>query len=107
MPCYPYTCDCGHKTDIFKPMSQYRDLELCPICGVEMQRDFTGGCASTDVAFNKPIEMFSVAPRNLSELSRLREKLPETKFTDQMVPIAHNRAEKLRILRALDCEEKA
>lgn len=109
MPCYPYICSCGHTSDVFKPMSKYRDSEFCPQCGKEMQRDFNTGdsCASGNTAYHKPIEMFSIAPSTPDEMVDLRRKLPDTKFTKQGVPLAHTRAEKLAILGACSCEEKS
>lgn len=108
MPRYPYICDaCGHKIDVFKPMSRYKEFEACPQCDAKMQRDFSAGSpTSGNTAFHTPIEMFSIAPSTPQEMRDLRQKLPDTKFTEQGVPIAHSRAEKLSILRASGCEEK-
>lgn len=107
MPRYPYTCSkCGSFQDVFKPMAQYRDPEFCK-CGAQMERDFGTGhsCASLDDAFHKPIEMFSVAPETPAQMRKLREQCPDIKFTPDRVPIAHSRAEKLRILKVCGFEE--
>lgn len=108
MPMYPYKCwACGHATEVFKPMTQYKTPEQCPECGASMDRVFTHRCASLDTPFRKPIEMFSVAPTNPAEVVALRRAMPDVTLTPQLVPVAHSRAEKLRILRATGCEEKA
>lgn len=107
MPRYSYICDaCDHAMSVFKLMSQYERVEICPGCGAEMKRDFTAGTPATlDKAFRKPIKMYSVAPRNPQELADFRKRCPNVKLTRDLVPIAYNRAEKLRILKAVDFQE--
>lgn len=107
MPMYPYECpECGFVYKTFKPMSESGTPESCSECGALMDRVFTG-CASLDTAYHKPIEMFSVAPTGADELTALRKKLPDTVFTDQGVPLAHNLAEKQRILAAAGFEDRS
>jgi len=105
MPMYPYECGCGHAIEVFKPMAQYRTPESCPECGAVMERVHTRRCASLDTPFQKPVEMFSVAPTNPVELQELRQKMPDVELTSQLVPIARTRTEKLRILKATGFEE--
>jgi len=61
---------------------------------------------TVDQAFHQPIEMFSVAPESPDQLRDMREKLPDLEFTSDLVPIAHNRQEKLAILKAVGFEER-
>lgn len=63
--------------------------------------------ASLDTAYHRPIEMFSVAPMGADEYDTLRRKLPDVEFTPQLVPIAHNLAEKRRILKATGFEDRS
>ena len=104
MPTYPYECPkCGHEGDTFKPVSEYRSLEFCPKCGFPMARVY-GPVASPDTAFHKPIEMFSIAG-TAGEMQQLRERLPDTQFTNQGVPLARSRAEKMRLLKVAGFRE--
>ena len=38
MRCYPYECDCGYKSDVFKNLSDIDRIEVCPDCGDNMER---------------------------------------------------------------------
>lgn len=108
MPRYPYTCDaCDDEVDVFKLMSQYDDPETCPTCGAQMAHNFMarGTPATLDKPFHKPIEMFSIAPETPQQMADLRRKLPDTQFTRDLVPLAHTRAEKMRILKAVNYQE--
>ena len=106
MPMYPYECpECGYVEDVFKPMSECGSVESCPDCGAVMDRTYGRGPSTLDEAFHKPIEMFSVAPTGVDEFNELRQKLPDTEFTADLVPVAHNRSEKKRILEATGFEE--
>lgn len=109
MPRYPYICPvCGYKEDVFKPMSRYDSREVCPKCGVPMDRNrMAGPPATLDKAFHKPIEMYSIAPENPQQLADLRKRCPDVEFTRDLVPLAHNRAEKKRLLKAVGFEEKS
>ncbi len=41
MPTYIYKCDsCKEEKTIIKPMSKYREPELCPVCQFVMYRDY-------------------------------------------------------------------
>lgn len=110
MPCYPYICDvCGTTAEEMVPMSQYQGEIECPYCddGTMMRREFAGTTPHTlDHPFQHPIEMFSIAPNNPTELAAFRERNPDVKLDRQLVPLAHNRAEKLRILKNEGFEEK-
>ena len=107
MPRYPYTClNCSGRKDVFKPISRYDDPEICPDCGTEMSRDFIAKPPATlDKPFHKPIEMFSIAPETPQEMVDLRRKLPDTQFTRDLVPLARTRAEKKRLLSAVNFQE--
>ena len=110
MPRYDYVCDsCGIVAEEFCTISKYRSKIPCLDCddGTMMRRDFTRGTPATlDTAFQHPIEMYSVAPETPHELAAFRQRNPGVKLNDQLVPIAHSRAEKLRILRNEGYEEK-
>ncbi len=106
MPTYSYECPaCSHRQDVFKPMHQCKDPETCSGCGVQTERAYDKPPITLNKAYRKPIEMFSVAPETPGELVALQTALPDTKFTDQGVPIAHSRSEKKAILRATRYEE--
>lgn len=108
MPRYPHTCPaCEYMGDVFKPISQYDRVEVCPECGTDMERSFMTSPPSTlDKAFRKPIEMYSIAPTNPQEVVDLRRKCPDVTFTrDGLVPLARNRAEKKRLLAAVNFQE--
>jgi len=109
MPRYSYICDaCGLEHDEFVPMSQYQKEVPCPQCGAMMPRTFAGRTPHTlDKPFHKPIEMYSVAPETPAEVADFRRKNPDVQLNDQLVPMARNRAEKLRILRNAGYEEKS
>lgn len=55
-------------------------------------------------AFRKPIEMYSVAPNSLGEARQLQEAGIEL-TPDTLVPIAHTRQEKMKILALTGCGE--
>lgn len=56
-------------------------------------------------AFHTPIEMYSVAPNSPGEVRELRKAGVEL-TPDTLVPIAHTRQEKMRILALSGCEER-
>lgn len=110
MPRYPYICDaCDDSVNVFKSISRYNDPEICPSCGAVMDHDFMalGTPATLDKAYRKPIMMYSIAPETPQQLADLRRKCPDTEFTHDLVPLAHNLAEKGRLLAAVDFEEKS
>ncbi len=105
-PTYSYGCPaCSHRQDVFKPMDQYNSPETCGECGVQTERAYDTPPITLNKAYRTPIEMFSVAPETPGEMVALREALPDTKFTDQGVPIAHSRSEKMAILKVTGYEE--
>lgn len=107
MPIYPFDCEaCGYHGDVMKSISEYQEHEPCPQCGVEMQRDFAPR-QPEDSVYQKPIEMFGVAPETPAELTDLRRKLPDVELTDQLVPVARTYAEKKRILKATGFEDRS
>lgn len=108
MPIYDYQCDgCGERTEKLRPMSE-SDAEgpPCLLGHGPMKRVFVAS-RKRNKNFRTPIEMFSVAPNNPAELADLRRKCPDVKFTPELVPIAHNRPEKMRILAAVGFEERS
>lgn len=46
MPTYRFECDCGNKTEIRRPMSEYDIPKICK-CGKEMYRNFESGAKQT------------------------------------------------------------
>lgn len=110
MPAYPYVCDkCGHVATEFCTISQYRRQIPCVQCsdGTQMRRSFAGkGPHSLDVPYQHPIEMFSIAPNNPTELMAFQRRNPNVRLNDQMVPVVRSRQEKLRVLRNEGFEEK-
>jgi len=106
MPIYVYKCPCGGRSEKLLPMTQYQDMQYCEICGQPMFRDLPAEHMNTPLqAFHTPIEMYSVAPETPGQAADLRRKLPDVKFNDLGVPVAHNRQEKLAILRATGFQE--
>lgn len=105
MPRYCYVCDnCGLHDSEIVPMFQRRTEVPCA-CGAMMRQDFSKAASVGGRAFHKPIEMYSVAPNNPQEVAAFQRRNPDVKMNDQLVPIAHNRAEKLRILKNEGFEE--
>lgn len=108
MPIYNYQCNgCGEQVEKLRPMSE-SDAEgpLCFRCRTRMKRVFVASL-KRNKNFRTPIEMFSVAPDNPAELAELRRKCPDVEFTPELVPLAHNRQEKMRILAAVGFEERS
>lgn len=105
MPLYKFTCDpCNITIDEWRPMSEAALPRHCEHCGQLMYRDFHLECGrqtSGDHVFQHPIEMYSCAPVEQHAIDALKRKLPDIKFNDLDVPVARNRAEKLRILKAV------
>jgi len=110
MPRYLYKCDvCDTLSEEFVPISQYQSEIPCPKCrnGIMMRREYAGQApGSFNRAFHKPIEMFSIAPETPAELAAFRKRNPDVKLTDQFVPLARSRSEKLRILKNEGYEER-
>jgi len=110
MPMYDYICDiCGTTAAEFRTISQFQSEIPCSKCndGTMMRRNFAGKAPGTfNRAFRKPIEMFSIAPETPAELAAFRKRNPDVKLTEQFVPLARSRAEKLRILRNENFEER-
>ena len=103
MPVYCYKCPlCEAVESIFRSISCRNVAPQCPECGAAiMDRDIVAEGTNTPMQeYHKPIEMYSVAPTSADEVTELRRKLPNVKFNDQFVPIAHSRHEKLAILKA-------
>ena len=97
MPLYRHTCEnCGRSVEDFRPMSEMRILPIC-ICGMPMARDIQGETRSGNAAFNKPIELYSLAPETLEQRREL--EAVGTTFTPEGVPLARDRAEKKRIMK--------
>lgn len=96
---YPYECPkCGHF--VLEPASWFVEHENCPECDAAVEK-VVGAVRKRglDPVFQTPIEMFSIAPTSWDELVAMRRKFPDAKFTDQGVPLAHTRAEKLAFLK--------
>lgn len=89
-------------------MADRNSPAVCDACGSPANRAVGAErVGSMNHEFNKPIEMYSVAPNSADEVTELRRAVPDIKFNDQLVPLAHNRAEKLRILKAVGYAEKS
>lgn len=105
MPTYCYCCEqCGEVSAEFRPISRRSDAGVCSKCGAVTFRH--RGAEFTEYQrhnpnFSKPIEMYSIAPENPRQLQELRQKCPDVKFNDLLVPIARNRQEKLKLLKAV------
>lgn len=107
MPLYPYDClNCGHHEDILKSMGQSDYIERCSKCKTVMERDFAFH-RPEGTPYQKPIEMFGIAPENPIELAELRRKLPDVELTDQLVPIARTYEQKKQILAATGFEDRS
>lgn len=102
---YPYECpNCDHF--VLEPASWFAEHKNCPECNAVVEK--VPGAVhrrGLDPVFRKPIEMFSVAPETPDQMAALRKARPETQFTDQGVPLARTRTEKLAILKAVGYEE--
>ncbi len=102
---YPYECpNCDYF--VLEPASWFTEHENCPECGAVVEK-VIGAVhrRGLNPVFHKPIEMFSVAPETPGEMAAFRRALPDVQLTDQGVPLARTRAEKLRILQAAGYEE--
>jgi len=107
MPLYCFICtSCGHQDSAVRPISKRDDATDCPKCHAIMARDIVAEGTNTPMQeFHRPIEMYSVAPISTEEVAELRRKLPDVKFNDLMVPVAHSRHEKMAILKATGFQE--
>ena len=102
---YPYECPkCKHF--VLEPASWFAEHENCPECDTTIKKAI--GVVrerGLDPVFGTPIKMFSIAPETPDELKSMRKKFPDMKLTDQGVPLAHTRAEKLAYLEHAGFEE--
>lgn len=57
MPNYDYYCPaCGNQQTIYKPMSQYKDIEVCKRCSTELIRDYNKhGFHCGNKSYGKPL----------------------------------------------------
>ena len=115
MPMYEHKCPaCGHTDTMFRSMAEAHLNPSCPRCGQEMERDFQaeGAGPHTEQAFRHPIEMHSIALTNDEDIKAFKQRNPDVDVgtdpnrDDYGVPIAHSRAEKLRILKKEGFEER-
>ena len=107
MPMYCYYCpECGSVQTQFRPIVD-RDRPATCHCGGISERDFVaeGSRASMNVAFTKPIEMWSIAPNTQAEHRQLVEA--GATFGEGGVPLAHSRAEKLKLLEVVGHVERS
>lgn len=102
MPRYAMCQDCGHMIERYAPM-------VCAECGwaPKVEQDFSYPAPHVPEVYDKPIEMYSVAPETPEQLADLREKVPDLEVNDLLVPIARDRPQKKRILKAAGYEEKS
>jgi len=99
MPIYAYRCpDCNTTLEDFRFLSRRDELPECDKCGTPMLRDISAECRGIrSPNFHKPIEMFSIAPNTPEEVKELRDA--GATFTPELVPLAHNRTEKKRLMK--------
>lgn len=104
MPLFDFECECGErKQDVYRSVQARDNPEACPRCHKNMIRQFP--LVHTDLQdFHTPIEMFSVAcntPDEIRQMQRVGVPISDNP-SDPMygVPIAHNRSEKKKALKA-------
>ncbi len=101
MPMYCYRCTrCDRVITELRTIANRDKLGSC-VCGYAAQRDITQeSVKSMNQEFAKPIEMWSIAPNTPAEYRQLAEA--GARFGEQGVPLAHCRAEKLKLLEVVD-----
>jgi len=112
---YEYACPhCEHTESFFRSMSDSKADQSCPQCGKQMTRDYAAEAAGPhlDREYHKPIQMHSIGLTTREEIDDFRRRNPNATISDDPndelygVPIAHTRAEKLRILEQEGFEER-
>lgn len=97
MPIYCYCCqECSN---LFSEVRQIRDRNggaTCECGGTAVRDHRSTDGRSRNPNFNKPIEMWSIAPNTPAEHRQLAEA--GATFGELGVPLAHNRAEKKKLM---------
>ena len=113
MPLHEYGCGyCGLKVcDFLKITSDVPERKLCPNCGNDsLIRQISAPHTHKD--FNKPIEMYSLAPVDHAEILALKQACPDVNISinpnDEMygVPVARNETERKQVLKAMGFVDK-
>lgn len=107
MPLYDYECSvCHHRDEEFQHIREER-LKTCPACGLpQYERQVSMPSTALVREYDKPIEMWSIAPVTQDEVSAFKRKHPDVKFSRDGAPLARTRQEKLAILRSEGFEER-
>ena len=88
MPIYSYTCNCGKKDMVVKPMSQFDRPELCPICNQTMQRDIAADAPRVhgNRYYEKPLHSDSLAIA-ASQVAEHKRRWPDIEIDSEYRPV--------------------
>ncbi len=108
MPIYVYDCaKCDRPFDEYRAIKDRDRHATCPECGGMCDRDrFGEHQAPVRLDYRTPIELYSIAPATQAEYNDMRRRNPGLKFNDQLVPVVHNRQEKLRLFKREGVQER-
>lgn len=108
MPMYDYHCHlCYHDSVEFQKMCSADDAPRveCEVCQYPMTRQVS--LPHTDLKdYGKPIEMFSIAMNDETEVRAFKQRCPDVECNDDFdhpdfgLPVARNRKQKLQALAA-------
>ena len=98
MPVYQYECECGYVVRETRPMCLRNDWMYCTDCGEAMTLNPAAHSKTHSPNYHKPIELYSMAPETPEQHAELAAA--GATFNPEGVPIAHNRTEKKRLMRA-------
>ena len=99
MPTYCYECPaCSAVVSVLRTISERNDPCNCDPCGVLMARNVGASPQRIErkANFHKPVELYSIAPNTPEEKRQL--EVAGATFGPGDIPLARNRAEKLRLL---------
>lgn len=112
MPIYVYHCPQCDRVDEEYQGIREEPLTACPECGDGGYHRVPTVPHSDMFEFRKPIEMYSIGCTSLEDIYEFRQKCPDVHISDDPndplwgVPVARNRKEKLKALKAVGFEEK-
>lgn len=113
MPMYDYRCNkCQHANTEYLKMENAEQRLLCPKCYVYAYQKQVSQVHTDLKEYHTPIEMFSIAMEDQSEIRAFKQRCPEIDVSDDPadelygVPVARTRKGKMQALQAAGFREK-
>lgn len=100
MPMYCHKCSCGHKLEKLRPMSESGNAVACPVCGLEMSRDYEAemGSNTSGEGTGYWSEALGVMPEQIAEAKR---RFPHHEFSPDGRMRVNNPQHRKKILKEL------